>query len=71
MIARGEKVGPLDPDPTAHKEVGLLELLKFVLYFTIAVALAGKFITGSFTWEYQTKWLLVEDLLADGPTSIL
>ena len=60
MIARGEKVGPLEPDPTAHKEVGLLDLLKFVLYLMTAIALAGKFITGSFTWEYETKWLLLK-----------
>ncbi|PFH52566.1 hypothetical protein AMATHDRAFT_56607 [Amanita thiersii Skay4041] len=56
MIARGEKVGPLEPDPTAEMEVGLLGLLKFILYLVIIVALAGKFITGSFTWEYQSKW---------------
>ncbi|KAF8639745.1 hypothetical protein AX17_001007 [Amanita inopinata Kibby_2008] len=56
-IARGEKVGPLEPDPTAQKEVGLLGLLKFFLYLVIIIALAGKFITGSFTWEYQSKWI--------------
>ncbi|KIL68188.1 hypothetical protein M378DRAFT_8868 [Amanita muscaria Koide BX008] len=59
-IARGEKVGPLEPDPTAQKEVGLLGLLKLILYMTIIVAIAGKFITGSFTWEYHSKWLLLK-----------
>lgn len=59
-IARGEKVGPLEPDPTAQKEVGLLGLLKLILYMTIIAAIAGKFITGSFTWEYHSKWLLLK-----------
>jgi len=55
-IARGEKVGPLEPDPTAQKEVGVLGLLKFLLYATIFMSLAGKFFTGSYTWEYESKW---------------
>ena len=59
-IRRGEAVGPLEPDPTAQKEVGLLDLIKFILYLVIFIALAGKFITGSFTWEYQSKWLQVK-----------
>ncbi|KAG6850167.1 hypothetical protein H0H93_000294 [Arthromyces matolae] len=55
-IARGEKVGPPEPDPTAQKEVGVLGLLKFVLYLVLISALAGKFFTGSYTWEYESKW---------------
>jgi len=56
-IAKGEPVGPLGPDPTQPREVGILGLLKFVLYVTIFFALAGKFVTGSYTWEYKTRWL--------------
>ncbi|KAH0587123.1 Neuferricin [Termitomyces sp. J132] len=55
-IARGEEVGPPEPDPTAQKEVGLLGLLKFLLYITLFIALSGKFFTGSYTWEYESKW---------------
>ncbi|KAF8974710.1 hypothetical protein BDZ97DRAFT_1900278 [Flammula alnicola] len=43
-IARGEKVGPLERDPTAQTEVGLLGLLKFL----------------SYTWENRSKWLQVK-----------
>lgn len=52
-ISRGEEVGPEEPDPTEEPEVGCLGLLKFILYFTIFVLLAGKFFTGSFLWEQQ------------------
>ncbi|KAF7331758.1 Sterol metabolism-related protein [Mycena kentingensis (nom. inval.)] len=55
-IARGEKVGPLPPDPTQPVEVGIVGLLKFFLYVMIGGALLGKFITGSYTWEYQTRF---------------
>ncbi|KAG6861189.1 hypothetical protein C0995_002816 [Termitomyces sp. Mi166 len=55
-IARGEKVGPPEPDPTAQKEIGLLGLLKFFLYLSFFIALSGKFFTGSYTWEYESKW---------------
>ncbi|KAF9468854.1 cytochrome b5-like heme/steroid binding domain-containing protein [Collybia nuda] len=55
-IARGEKVGPPERDPTAQVEVGLLGLMKFLIYMLIFAALAGKFITGSYTWEYESKW---------------
>ncbi|KAG6833624.1 hypothetical protein H0H87_004251 [Tephrocybe sp. NHM501043] len=55
-IARGEKVGPPEPDPTEQKEVGVLGLLKFLLYLLLFIALAGKFFTGSYTWEYESKW---------------
>jgi len=50
-IAKGEDVGPEEPDPTEEPEVGCLGLLKFILYFTIFVILAGKFFTGSYLWE--------------------
>ncbi|EKM80250.1 hypothetical protein AGABI1DRAFT_113450 [Agaricus bisporus var. burnettii JB137-S8] len=56
-VARGEKVEPLEPDPTAVHEVGVLGLLKFILYLVLIIALAGKFITGSFVWEYESQWL--------------
>ncbi|KIL00453.1 hypothetical protein PAXRUDRAFT_129775 [Paxillus rubicundulus Ve08.2h10] len=55
-IARGEKVGPEERDPTAEEEVGLLGLLKFIVYLLLVVALAGRFFTGSFVWEYDGKW---------------
>ena len=54
-IAKGEKVGPEEPDPTAPKEVGVLGLLKFILYCTLIFALAGKFFTGSFLFDYENK----------------
>jgi len=50
-IARGEKVGPPEPDPTEVPEVGCLGLLKLVLYVAIFLVLSGKFFTGSFLWE--------------------
>jgi len=55
-VARGEKVGPEEPDPTEEREVGVVGLLKFLLYLTIVVLLAGKFFTGHFLWEYDGKW---------------
>jgi len=55
-LARGEKVGPEERDPTAEEEVGLLGLLKFTVYLLLAIALAGRFFTGSFLWEYDGKW---------------
>ncbi|KAJ7179521.1 cytochrome b5-like heme/steroid binding domain-containing protein [Mycena filopes] len=61
-IAKGEPVGPLAPDPTQPTEVGLLGLLKFFLYLTIFLALAGKFVTGSYTWEYETRWVQLKTL---------
>ena len=52
-LARGEEVGPEEPDPTEEVEVGCMGLLKFVLYATLFVVLAGKFFTGSFLWEME------------------
>ncbi|KAF9451999.1 cytochrome b5 [Macrolepiota fuliginosa MF-IS2] len=62
-IARGEKVGPLEPDPTAVEEVGLLGFLKFIVYLLLIVTLAGKFVTGSFLWESESKWLQLRTYL--------
>jgi hypothetical protein len=56
-IARGEKVGPLERDPTGEEEIGILGLLKFIVIVLVCVTLAGKFFTGSYTWEYKGKWL--------------
>jgi hypothetical protein len=56
-VARGEEVEPLEPDPTAVHEVGILGLLKFFFYLVLIITLAGKFITGSFMWEYESRWL--------------
>lgn len=56
-IARGEKVGRAERDPTEEVEVGLKGVLKFILYFAIFFILAGKFFTGSFLWEYDGKWV--------------
>ncbi|EPQ59511.1 cytochrome b5 [Gloeophyllum trabeum ATCC 11539] len=55
-LARGEKVGPEERDPTAEQEVGCLGLLKFTAYLVIFLMLAGKFFTDSFLWEYEGKW---------------
>lgn len=52
-LTRGEEVGPEEPDPTEEREVGCLGLLKFILYATLFVVLAGKFFTGSFLWEME------------------
>jgi len=54
-IARGEPVGPLPRDPTETVEVGFLGLLKFLVVVLVGGALLGKFITGSYTWEYQVQ----------------
>ena len=50
-------MGPLERDPTAEEEVGILGLLKFIVIVLVCVTLAGKFFTGSYTWEYRSKWL--------------
>ncbi|TFK29272.1 cytochrome b5 [Coprinopsis marcescibilis] len=62
-IARGEEVGPLEPDPTAVEEVGVLGLLKFLVICLVIGALAGKFVTGSYTWDYQSKWLTLKQYM--------
>lgn len=50
-MARGEEVGPEEPDPTEEPEVGCLGLLKFLFISFVVVVLAGKFFTGSYLWE--------------------
>lgn len=61
--ARGEEVGPEEPDPTAEPEVGCLGLLKFLLIALVVATLAGKFLTGSYLWEHELpdirKWIPV------------
>ena len=59
-IARGEKVGPLERDPTEVTEIGALGILKFIVVLLVVIALSGKFITGSYTWEHRSKWLQVK-----------
>ncbi|KAJ7499338.1 cytochrome b5-like heme/steroid binding domain-containing protein [Mycena latifolia] len=61
-IAKGEPVGPLEPDPTQPTEVTLVGFLKFLVYLTIFLALSGKFVTGSYTWEYETRWVQLKTL---------
>jgi hypothetical protein len=55
-IARGEAVGPEEQDPTAEEEVGVLGLLRFLLYVAIIFLLIGKFVTGSYLWDYEVRW---------------
>ncbi|KAF9042563.1 cytochrome b5 [Hymenopellis radicata] len=55
-VARGEDGGPEEPDPTAEVEIGALSVLKFVVYAVVVVLLSGKFITGSYLWEYEGRW---------------
>lgn len=66
-LAKGEEVGPEEPDPTAEVEVGFLGLLKFIVYCLIFIALAGKFFTGSFLWEYESHLPALKALI---PVSI-
>ncbi|THH21048.1 hypothetical protein EW146_g425 [Bondarzewia mesenterica] len=55
-LARGEEVGPEEPDPTAEREIGVLDLLKFLVYVLLFITLSGKFIAGDFLWGYEGKW---------------
>ena len=50
-------MGPLERDPTGEEEIGILSLLKFIVIVLVCVTLAGKFFTGSYTWDYKGKWL--------------
>jgi len=56
-LARGEEVGPEEPDPTAEVEIGLWGLVKFLLATMVIIMLTGKFVTGSYLWEYDGKWV--------------
>lgn len=65
-IARGEEVGPEEPDPTAEVEIGLLGLLKFIVYTLLVITLAGKFVTGSFLWNYEELLPTLRQLIPVG-----
>jgi len=65
-LSRGELVGPEERDPTAEEEIGLLGLLKFIVYALLIVVLAGKFFTGSLLWEYDGKWARMKTYLPVG-----
>jgi hypothetical protein len=62
-LARGEKVGPLERDPTEEVEIGLWGLTKFLLTLVLVFVLMGKFVTGSFLWEYDGKWVQLKTYL--------
>ncbi|KAL5508103.1 hypothetical protein ACEPAH_5721 [Sanghuangporus vaninii] len=62
-LARGEEVGPEEPDPTAQEEVGLLGLLKFIVYCLLFLALVSKFFTGSFVFDLESKLPTLKSLL--------
>ncbi|KAI5985355.1 hypothetical protein EDD15DRAFT_2476501 [Pisolithus albus] len=47
------------------REVGLLGLLKFIVYLLLIIVLAGKFFTGSFLWEYDGKWVRLQTYLPE------
>jgi len=64
-LARGEKVGPEERDPTGEEEVGLLGLLKLILGLVFVVLLAGKFFTGSYMWDYDGKWIQLKSYLPE------
>ncbi|KAI0069157.1 cytochrome b5, partial [Artomyces pyxidatus] len=55
-LAKGEEVGPEEPDPTLEEEVGLAGLLKFFVYVLLFILLSGKLISGDFLWGYDGKW---------------
>ena len=53
-IARGDpNPPPAEADPTAQREIGLLGLLKFLIYLFIGILLAGKFVTGEWDWGLE------------------
>ncbi|KAH8984598.1 cytochrome b5-like heme/steroid binding domain-containing protein [Lactarius akahatsu] len=57
-IARGDPNPPrAEPDPTAQTEIGLLGLLKFLVFLFVGVLLAGKFVTGEYGWGVETAQL--------------
>ena len=39
------------------KEIGVLGLLRGLVYALLLFLLAGKFFTGSFVWGYDGKWV--------------
>ncbi|EIM88392.1 cytochrome b5 [Stereum hirsutum FP-91666 SS1] len=62
-IARGEKVGPPERDPTEEREISLGDIVKFLVYVLLAITLGGKFITGDFMWGYRGKWTNIHTYL--------
>ncbi|CAK5262679.1 unnamed protein product [Mycena citricolor] len=62
-IARGEPAGRLERDPTEPIDVGVWGLIKFFLGLAVSIALLGKFVTGSYTWEYETRWLQLKRMV--------
>ncbi|KZV65507.1 cytochrome b5 [Peniophora sp. CONT] len=59
-LARGEEVGPEEPDPTYEPEVGVFGLMKFLVYVLLFIICTGKFVTGDWMWGYDSKWLRVK-----------
>lgn len=55
-IARGEKVGPPERDPTEEREITGMDILKFIVYALLAITLSGQFIAGDPLWGYRGKW---------------
>jgi hypothetical protein len=62
-MARGEEVGPEEPDPTAEREIGVWGVVKGLIILVVAILLAGKFFTDSYLWEYQGKWVKLKTYL--------
>ncbi|KIY71763.1 cytochrome b5 [Cylindrobasidium torrendii FP15055 ss-10] len=69
-IANGEDVGPEERDPTAEVDIGIFTILKWVVYAILLTSLAGKFLVGSYTWEYDGKWVQLKTYLP-GPSQHL
>jgi len=65
-MARGETVGPEEKDP--EQEIGLWGLIKFLIFATAAIMLAGHFITGDYLWDYQGKYRSLKTLWPTGQT---
>ncbi|TRM68536.1 cytochrome b5-like heme/steroid binding domain-containing protein [Schizophyllum amplum] len=70
-LARGESVGPEEPDPTVPQEISVLSLMRGLLYVVILFLLAGKFFTGSFVWGYDGKWVHMKTYTPDWGTERL
>lgn len=62
-LARGEEVGPEEPDPTAEREIGAWGIIKALLVLVAIALLAGKFFTDSYLWEYKGKWVKLKTYL--------
>ncbi|KAJ3892576.1 cytochrome b5-like heme/steroid binding domain-containing protein [Lentinula edodes] len=41
----------------ASEHTGFVQALRLILYLIVFIALAGKFLTGSYVWEYEGKWI--------------